>query len=313
MAELSIVGSGHNSTITLYKIHNIGGSFRKDTATTHSQVQLIQEALTTLGYDTKGADGKFGDNTLAAVKSFQRAKGLTVDGYFGKNSLITLEADLGGGHLDSNCTNSSDPTPTPGGGTGSDVVRDYAGKTYKKMLATRVNSCSEALEKIYAYYGDQKSLSVPQYIANLQLRAENEDLAYTSYDSIYGRKLDCSGFTMVSRNDQGYHGATTNFCEHLYIFGSIQDLGRDNLIEGMELYEAYRKTTTSPYFYAKHTGVYAGKHDFGDGKGLQHAVYQSASSYSTLTRTPRKNNGPALTAMTTSWTYWGWSKYIILD
>lgn len=84
---ISITGSGHNSTITLYGIHHGNGSFRKDTATTHSQVKSMQQALTTVGYDTKGADGKFGDNTLAAVKALQKAKGLTVDGYFGQKSL----------------------------------------------------------------------------------------------------------------------------------------------------------------------------------------------------------------------------------
>lgn len=114
MATVTISGSGHNSTITLYKIHQGNGSFRKDTATTHSQVKLMQTALTSIGYNTQGADGKFGNNTLAAVKAFQKAKGLTVDGYFGKNSLNALEDEING-HLDpDNCESSE-----TGGGTGS--------------------------------------------------------------------------------------------------------------------------------------------------------------------------------------------------
>ena len=68
--SISVSGSGHNSTITLYDIHQGNGSFRKDTSTTHSQVQLMQEALTNLGYDTKGADGKFGNDTLAHTRLF---------------------------------------------------------------------------------------------------------------------------------------------------------------------------------------------------------------------------------------------------
>lgn len=64
----------------------------------------MQKTLTALGYDTQGADGKFGDHTLAAVKAFQQAKCLAVDGYLGKNSLAALELDIGE-HLD----------PTPGG------------------------------------------------------------------------------------------------------------------------------------------------------------------------------------------------------
>ena len=76
MAAVSITGSGHNSEITLKKIHDGGNSFKRDTATTHSQVKLMQQALTSIGYDTQGADGKFGANTESAVKAFQSACGL---------------------------------------------------------------------------------------------------------------------------------------------------------------------------------------------------------------------------------------------
>ena len=99
MANPTITGSGPNSRTNLQNIHSGQRSFQKDLATTHSQIKLMQSALTTQGYDTKGADGKFGDNTLPAVKAFQRAKGLTADGYFGKNSLLALETALGR-HLD---------------------------------------------------------------------------------------------------------------------------------------------------------------------------------------------------------------------
>ncbi len=41
----------------------------------------MQERLTKSGFDTLGVDGKIGPNTIAAVKAFQRAKGLVSDGY----------------------------------------------------------------------------------------------------------------------------------------------------------------------------------------------------------------------------------------
>ena len=103
MPELNIAGSGYNSTVNLYIIHNGEAYFRNDTSTTHSQVKLVQEALTDLGFNTHGADGKFGDNTEEAVRDFQSDRGLTSDGYFGRRSLEALEA-LIGGHLDpDNC------------------------------------------------------------------------------------------------------------------------------------------------------------------------------------------------------------------
>ena len=43
-------------------------------------VLQLQQALIALGYDTKGADGKFGKGTEQAVKAYQQANGLTADG-----------------------------------------------------------------------------------------------------------------------------------------------------------------------------------------------------------------------------------------
>jgi len=115
MAAITITGNGHNSAVTLYKIHQGNCSFKKDTATFHSQVKLMQEALTSIGHNTQGAGGKFDSNTLAAVKAFQKAKGLTADGYFGKNSLNALEDEIGR-HLDpDNCGNQETGGDTGGG------------------------------------------------------------------------------------------------------------------------------------------------------------------------------------------------------
>ncbi len=46
-------------------------------------VTELQKNLTKLGYDTKGTDGIFGNNTKDAVLSFQRAHNLTADGIVG--------------------------------------------------------------------------------------------------------------------------------------------------------------------------------------------------------------------------------------
>ena len=41
----------------------------------------LQSRLTSTGFDTLGVDGKMGPNTIAAVKAFQKAKGIVPDGY----------------------------------------------------------------------------------------------------------------------------------------------------------------------------------------------------------------------------------------
>lgn len=53
-------------------------------------VKVLQAALICLGYDTGGFDGIFGGKTENAVRAFQRAHGLSVDGQAGKNTFAAL-------------------------------------------------------------------------------------------------------------------------------------------------------------------------------------------------------------------------------
>jgi peptidoglycan hydrolase-like protein with peptidoglycan-binding domain len=53
-------------------------------------VQRLQQSLTKAGFSPGAADGKFGLDTVRAVKSFQAANGLTVDGRPGPNTMGAL-------------------------------------------------------------------------------------------------------------------------------------------------------------------------------------------------------------------------------
>lgn len=50
---------------------------------TGDDVKYLQTRLNTLGYNCGTAEGIFGSATTSAVKSFQQAKGLVVDGIVG--------------------------------------------------------------------------------------------------------------------------------------------------------------------------------------------------------------------------------------
>ena len=56
-------------------------------------VTSLQQRLQALGFDPNGIDGHFGPGTEAAVKAFQKAKGLDVDGKVGPNTSAALQLD----------------------------------------------------------------------------------------------------------------------------------------------------------------------------------------------------------------------------
>lgn len=75
------------------------------------QVKQLQNALVKLGFMTEAqmntGPGTFGPRTDAALRAFQRSKGLAVDGIYGPKSQAALRTVLGGGN-----TNSTPPVNT---------------------------------------------------------------------------------------------------------------------------------------------------------------------------------------------------------
>jgi peptidoglycan hydrolase-like protein with peptidoglycan-binding domain len=65
-------------------------------------VAIVQQAFIDLGFpmpkstqgETRLPDGIFGTETTATARSFQQAKGLTVDGIVGRQTLAALEAAI---------------------------------------------------------------------------------------------------------------------------------------------------------------------------------------------------------------------------
>jgi hypothetical protein len=53
-------------------------------------VRTVQTALLAAGFDPKGIDGLYGKNTEKAVKAYQKAKGLKVDGIVGPKTWTSL-------------------------------------------------------------------------------------------------------------------------------------------------------------------------------------------------------------------------------
>ena len=67
-----------------------------------SVVTKIQQALKSAGYYTYTVDGIYGSRTTAAVKKYQKAKGLTVDGICGAQTLSALGIQVPNASADRN-------------------------------------------------------------------------------------------------------------------------------------------------------------------------------------------------------------------
>ena len=73
-----------------------------------SEVRTIQEKLKRWGYYKGNVDGIYGSQTTAAVKSFQRKNGLTVDGIAGTNTLRAMGIYSSSNTSSSSSSHSSD-------------------------------------------------------------------------------------------------------------------------------------------------------------------------------------------------------------
>lgn len=64
---------------------------REDRALQLAERKALQRLLTAGGFDTGGVDGRIGPKTIAAIKAFQRSKGLLTDGYASLDVLTRLQ------------------------------------------------------------------------------------------------------------------------------------------------------------------------------------------------------------------------------
>ena len=76
------------TTPNLMKAYNDGGKQAMP------EIRNLQTALSRLGHDPNGIDGKYGQGTFAAVQAFQKANGLQADGMAGPNTMAAMKKAL---------------------------------------------------------------------------------------------------------------------------------------------------------------------------------------------------------------------------
>ncbi len=109
-----------------------------------SQVKILQQMLNQLGFNCGAVDGSFGSKTLSAVRAFQKAHGLEVDGVVGPKTRAVLNAggnaappDSGrGGASRTAVVTASSLNVRSGAGTGYKVIGGLLRNTKVEILGT---------------------------------------------------------------------------------------------------------------------------------------------------------------------------------
>ena len=93
----TVVGTGTvtaNPSVSLKDVSRLNTEVTLRLGSRSGYVTRMQKALTALGYFTDKCDGVFGSDTEAAVKLYQKAKGLTDDGVAGRATLKAINKDV---------------------------------------------------------------------------------------------------------------------------------------------------------------------------------------------------------------------------
>ena len=86
----ALVAAGGNDVGSGPRDPLLGGARILKMGVSGYDVRVLQETLESLGYSVRGIDGQFGPKTDAAVRAFQRAFGIEVDGLVGRVTKTAL-------------------------------------------------------------------------------------------------------------------------------------------------------------------------------------------------------------------------------
>lgn len=134
---------------------------------TGSEVKALQTALTNLGYNTGGTDGKFGKGTQNAVKAFQKANKLTADGIAGAKTLQLLNSSGAVGTGSSSGTTGD----TSGGTTTYTTLRQGATGDAVKNMQTRLAALDYSVEA-NGTYDSKTTAAVKSFQSRNKLTAD---------------------------------------------------------------------------------------------------------------------------------------------
>ena len=181
-------------------------------------VLQLQQALNALGYDTNGADGKFGKGTERAVKAYQQANGLTADGKAGVKTLAQLYSGSSvsgstSGTASSEIYTAKNPNTLQSGDSGSKVTQlqnalkllgFYTGGVDGKFGSGTKNAVIQ-FQRANGLTADGLAGTKTQTLLYAQVNNGISGGTSSSGSSSSGTSSGSSGFTRTLR--KGYTGA----------------------------------------------------------------------------------------------------------
>ena len=179
MNKINTGSTGYStpSTATSYTQSNLSKSMVN---TYNSEVKKLQEDLVSIGYGVNGIDGYFGTNTEEAVKKFQKANGLVVDGIAGsitKNAIAKEVASMAGRQSGNN------GVPVDIINKKSEPEISYTQSNLSKSMVNVYNSEVEKLQKdltslkystngIDGYFGNNTEKAVRKFQQDHKLKVD---------------------------------------------------------------------------------------------------------------------------------------------
>ena len=134
-------------------------------------IRNMQTALSRLGFDPNGIDGKYGNGTFKAVQAFQKANGLAVDGQSGPETMKSMKASLDG-NFEKNKVTPADTADKAAADTTADTTAD---NTADNTDAQNKASDAQLIAKGQAAKTDaQNKASDAQLIAKAQPKVGKE-------------------------------------------------------------------------------------------------------------------------------------------
>ena len=179
---------------------------------TGDDVKNVQEALSQLGYGIGkfGADGILGSGTIAAIKAFQEAKGLSIDGIVGPDTVKALQDSVGSTNkLKKNVDELMDNITKKGG---RDLAIESIGYAWKGLIRI-AHDVKAAYKDIFPksftsddLYGIIQKVHELSY--NLMYNSDVSDKVQRSFKGLFSAlNLAKRGFALITSPIQKFVGS----------------------------------------------------------------------------------------------------------